>query len=54
MLAVIAAILFFIGDAWHLDQRNWHLDPTSVVIAGLIFLALAAVPGWPPPWRRQQ
>lgn len=54
MLAVIAAILLFIGDAWHLGQHNWHLDPTAVVIGGLIFLALSG------PWhpvvsiRRQQ
>ena len=49
MLAVLAAICFAVAFVLHLaGAGSGHLDVLTFELAGLVFLALAAVaPGWP-------
>lgn len=51
MFAVAAAIFFAIALVCHLAGfASGHLDETTFMLAGMLCLALAAVPAWP--WRR--
>ena len=48
MFAVIAAICFAVALVLHLaGAGSGHLDETTFMLAGMLFLALAAIyPGW--------
>ncbi len=49
MLAVIAAICFAVALILHLaGVASGHIDEQTFMLAGMLFLALAAIyPGWP-------